>query len=68
MYAFTKLRVCIYKVTFEKVDRVYACGHACVRVSDPRFILLALGSCYAVHINALPIFNESVHQMEEHTN
>ena len=32
-------------------------GRACVRVSvsDRRFIQFALGSCYAVHINALSI-------------
>ena len=30
-------------------------ARARVCVSDPRFIELALGSCYAVHINALPI-------------
>ena len=30
MYAFTKLHVCIYKVTIEKVDRVCVC--VCVRV------------------------------------
>ena len=28
---------------------------ACVCVSDPRFIQFTLGSCYAVHINALSI-------------
>ena len=55
MYAFTKLHVCIYKVTIEKVDRVCKCVRAWVGVSDPRFIQFALGSCYAVHINALSI-------------
>ena len=36
---------------------VRACVRACVFVcvSDPRFIQFALGSCYAVHINALSI-------------
>ena len=34
---------------------VHACVRACVCVSDPRFTKLALGSCYAVHINALSI-------------
>ena len=28
------------------------CGCGCICVSDPRFIQFALGSCYAVHINA----------------
>ena len=32
-----------------------ACACACVYVSDPRFIQFALGSCYAVHINAVNI-------------
>ena len=52
MYSFTKLLL-------KKVDRVCvcACVHACVRVSDPRFIQFAFGSCYAVHCQ----FNESVH-------
>ena len=34
---------------------VCECACACVYVSDPRFIQFALGSCYAVHINALSI-------------
>ena len=33
----------------------WADGWKCVWVSDPRFIQFALGSCYAVHINALSI-------------
>ena len=31
------------------------CVRACGCVSDPRIIQFALASCYAVHINALPI-------------
>ena len=36
---------------------VRVCMRACVRVcvSDPRFTMLALGSCYSVHINAFSI-------------
>ena len=32
---------------------VCACVRACVRVSDPRLIQFALGSCYAVHIKRI---------------
>ena len=35
---------------------MYVCVRACVRASDPRFTKLALGSCYAVHVNALSIY------------
>ena len=35
--------------------RVEVCGSVCVYVADPRFIQFTLGSCYAVHINALSI-------------
>ena len=34
---------------------VWLFGWKGVCVSDPRFIQFALGSCYAVHINALSI-------------
>ena len=39
------------------------CVRACVRVcvSDPRSIQFALGSCYAVNINALSIESKEQH-------
>ena len=37
MYSFTKLQL--------QMLTVRACARACVRVSDPRFIQFALGSC-----------------------
>ena len=43
---------------------VFGCSGVCE--SDPRFILFALASCYAVHISALSIYNESVHRLEQH--
>ena len=45
---------------------VRACVGACVRVcvSDPRFIQFALGSCYAVHINALSIVYIETNNMQ----
>ena len=44
------VRVCVCACV-----RVHACVRAYVCVSDPRFIQFALGSCYAMHINALSI-------------
>ena len=71
MYAFTKLHLCIYKVTcmhlqsymyaftklqLKNVDRVTVCVCvACAYVSHPHFIRFALGSCYAVHVNAVSL-------------
>ena len=65
MYAFRKLHVCvyevtclhlIYKVTIEKVDRACVCVYQ-VRVSDPRFIQFAVGSCYA-RVGKIMIFSK----------
>ena len=35
--------------------RLFVKVEICVWISDPRFIQLALGICYTVHINALSI-------------
>ena len=62
MFAFTKLHVCIYKVTIEKVDRACVCVYQ-VRVSDPRFIQFAVGSCYA-RVGKIMIFSRKLNKSD----
>ena len=53
--------VCVCVRACVRVSKTSMCVSACVRtcvrvcVSDPRFIQFALGSCHAVHIDALSI-------------
>ena len=46
-------RVAAQLVQYYDGSGLFVRVEVCVWVSDPRFIRFALGSCYAVHINAL---------------